>query len=159
MLRRCGETGQPGGPFFKITVFRLAVFEDFVFCGGDARGYGRVVRRAIGTGVVEIPCRGGESAVVTGLPFTCAELLKIGHGNVVVGVRAHAVDHDDQRLRLLLFLCGKWGEADNQEEKSQKMLHKLGHGRGSIHIGYFIISLLHLASSATVGFELAIAEE
>ena len=107
MLRRRGEAGEPGGPFREIAVLRLPVFENPMFDGGDARGDGRVVRRTVGAGVLKIPCRGGEGAVVAGLPLARAELFKIGHGDVVEGVCAHAVDHDDQRLGLKLFLCGK----------------------------------------------------
>ena len=107
MLRRRGEAGEPGGPFREIAVLRLSVFEDSMLDGGDARGDGRMVWRAVGACVVKIPCRGGEGTVVARLPFARAELFKIGHGDVVEGVCAHAVDHDDQRLGLKLFLCGK----------------------------------------------------
>ena len=112
MLWRCGETGQPGGPFFKITILCLAVFEDFVLCSGHACGDGRMVRCAVGACVIDVPTGGGEGAIVAGLPFAGAELFKIGHRDVVIGVCAHAVDHDDQHFRLKFILRGKRQKAD-----------------------------------------------
>ena len=107
MLRRHGETGQPRGPFFEISVLRLAVFEDLVLCGGYTRGDGRMVRCAVGAGILNIVACEGEGGLITWLPFACAELFKIGHGNVVIGVRAHAINHNDKCLWLKLFLRGK----------------------------------------------------